>query len=84
MALIKKFFCPVNGWNCPYYMFKDGSCSISNPIKECEDVSFFWEDDDDPYIWEDEQGKLYDRQELLEKGFHFVNDEPVLPPYERR
>jgi len=47
MMLTKKFICPMNNTDCPY-----------------------WE-------WEDENGKQYDVQELLEKGYHFVNGEPV-------
>lgn len=27
--------------------------------------------------WEDENGNLYDKQELLEMGYHFINGEPV-------
>lgn len=28
-------------------------------------------------VWEDENGKIWDTQELLERGFHFVNGEPM-------
>ena len=41
-------FCPVNGWDCPYY--DNGVCYIADPVEECDDfASFFptWED------WED-------------------------------
>lgn len=31
-------------------------------------------------MWKDEDGRLYDTQELLEMGYHFVNDEPMMPP----
>lgn len=24
-----KIYCPVNGWDCPYY--KDGECGIESP-----------------------------------------------------
>ena len=73
MTLTKKFFCPVNGWDCPYWK-KDGSCSMVNegldPVKECDDAGYFWGDDDyewcDYFVWEDENGIRYDEQELLD------------------
>ena len=83
--LIKKFFCPVNGWDCPYWK-EDGSCSMvddgDNPVMECDDAGYFWPEDeeDNPFVWEDENGNRYDVQELLEQGYHFVNGEPVFDP----
>lgn len=80
--LTKKFFCPVNGWDCPYWK-EDGSCSIvdegDEPAEECDDAAFFYVDDEDDYqfVWEDEDGNRYDTQELLEKGYHFIDGEPV-------
>ena len=78
--LTKKFFCPVNGWDCPYWK-KDGSCSMvddgDDPVMECDDAAYFWDEDGDYFVWEDENSKLYDEQELLEQGYHFVNGEPV-------
>ena len=82
MALTKKFFCPVNAWDCPYWK-KDGSCSMvddgDNPVMECDDAGYFWPEDeeDNPFIWEDEEGNRYDEQELLECGYHFINGEPI-------
>ena len=82
--LIKKFFCPVNGWDCPYFK-KDGSCSMvddgDNPVEECDDAGCFFDEEEDglPYVWEDENGNRYDVAELLEMGYHIVNDEPMLP-----
>lgn len=83
MSLTKKFFCPVNGWDCPYCK-KDLSCALvdegCDPVMECDDAAIFWEPDDDYFVWENENnGKRYDRQELLEMGYHFVNDEPIHP-----
>ena len=79
--LTKKFFCPVNGWDCPYWK-EDNSCHMVDkgwdPVQECTDASYFYEDDDDYYVWEDENGR-YDTQELLEQGYHFVNGEPMKP-----
>lgn len=94
MALTKKFFCPVNGWDCPYFK-KDGSCSMvddgDNPVMECDDAGYFfgddgavWEDEEgnpcyeNPFVWEDENGNRYDEDELLEQGYHFINGEPVI------
>ena len=44
--------CPANAWNCPYW--KDGICSMYsaeegwlNPIDECDDFGYFWDEDDD-------------------------------------
>ncbi len=81
MKLTKKFFCPVNGWDCPYW--DQGACRLvdegCDPVLECDDAAIFWEPDEDYFIWEDENGKRYDRQELLEMGYHFVNDIPYHP-----
>ena len=94
MELTKKFFCPVNGWDCPYWK-EDGSCSMvddgDNPVMECDDAYSFWGDDADwipkdkilcgesPFVWEDENGNRYDVQALLDMGYHFVNGEPIHP-----
>ena len=80
--MVKKFFCPVNGWDCPYWK-KDGSCAMvdegDNPVIECDDAGYFYEgEEDDIYVWEDENGNRFDKNELLVMGFHFINDEPFL------
>ena len=81
--LTKKFFCPVNGWDCPYWK-KDGSCKCvddgENPVEVCDDAAYFWGEDEDVFVWEDEDGNRYDVSELLEQGYHFVNGEPVFNP----
>lgn len=83
MKLTKKFFCPVNGWDCPYWK-KDGSCSMvddgDDPVMECDDAATFWEPDEDYFVWVDENNFTYDEEGLLELGYHFVNGEPVKPP----
>jgi hypothetical protein len=38
-----KFYCPVNGWDCPYWR-KDGTCSMADdgdgdPREECDDAA---------------------------------------------
>ena len=79
--LFKKFYCPVNGWDCPYYK-KDGSCLMAergyDPVKECDDAGTFWEENEDYFVWmDDSTGEIFERAELLEKGYHFINDEPI-------
>ncbi len=33
-------YCPVNGWDCPYY--KKGECIIDDPNTYCDDFKKFW------------------------------------------
>ena len=33
---VEKVFCPVNGWDCPYWN-EDRTCSLDNPEEECDD-----------------------------------------------
>lgn len=79
MKLTKKFFCPVNGWDCPYWK-EDGSCHMVDkgwdPVQECTDAMMMWDDDDDYYVWEDENGNRYDTQELWN---YFESGEPMKP-----
>jgi len=53
---MKKFYCPVNGWDCPYWK-KDGTCGMVDegydPVKECDDAAFFWDEDDDYFVDEE-------------------------------
>ena len=35
-----KIYCPVNGWDCPYY--KDGECGLENPLEDCDDFGMIW------------------------------------------
>ena len=37
----EKIFCPVNGWDCPYY--KDGECICEKPEENCDDYMMFWD-----------------------------------------
>ena len=53
-----KIYCPVNGWDCPYY--KNGECGIENPLSDCDDFACFWDEDDD-FICEDEKNGEKDR-----------------------
>lgn len=80
MSWTKKFFCPVNGWDCPYFN-KDGSCAMvedgDDPVFECDDAASYYNGDDDYFVWEDEYGNRFDEQELLEMNYHIVNDVPM-------
>lgn len=43
----EKIYCPVNGWDCPYWQ-KDGACSLETAADDCEDYMLFesfFEDD---------------------------------------
>ena len=37
----EKVYCPVNGWDCPYWQ-KDGQCTIENPAEDCDDFASFF------------------------------------------
>ena len=78
--MTKIFYCPVNGWDCPYFK-KDNTCALvdegDDPVMECDDAAAIYDEEDDYFMYRDEDGKEYDRQELLIEGYHFVNDEPV-------
>ncbi len=39
----KKIYCPVNGWDCPYY--KNNECGMENPYKDCDDFYGSYGDD---------------------------------------
>lgn len=83
---MKKIFnCPVNAYDCPYW--KDGGhCAMVdegfNPVEECDEAGYVFDKDDNPFEWEDEDGFRYDVYELLAQGYHFVDGEPVFPPFE--
>ena len=42
---MNKIYCPLNGWDCPYY--KDGECGIEDPMNDCDDFWAFWDENDD-------------------------------------
>lgn len=53
---MKVIYCPVNGWNCPYYD-ANGCCMMypdTDPIKECDDFAIFWDEGED-YICNTEE-----------------------------
>ena len=83
--MTKIFYCPVNGWDCPYCR-EDGTCFLvemhEDPVIECDDAASICDkDEDDYFMYRDEDGKEYDALTLLEMGYHIVNDEPTLPPF---
>lgn len=42
-----KVYCPINGWDCPYWC-KDGSCGLhEDAIYECEDYNFWFGDEEE-------------------------------------
>lgn len=46
----KVFYCPVNGWDCPYWQ-ENGQCTIDgDPLEECDDFATFWDPDDEYWI----------------------------------
>lgn len=54
---MNKIYCPCNGWDCPY--FKDGECRIEDPMNECDDFSYFWDEGDD-FICDDEERTAFE------------------------
>ena len=34
-------FCPVNGWDCPY--FDNGICFMRDPIEDCDDFAYMFD-----------------------------------------
>lgn len=48
----RKIYCPVNGWDCPYWQ-EDGSCTLEDPLHECDDFRFLWDEGDE--YWSDEE-----------------------------
>lgn len=53
-----KIYCPVNGWDCPYY--KDNECGLENPHADCDDFVSMWDKDDD-YLCEDEERTFFEK-----------------------
>ena len=43
-------YCPVNGWDCPYY--EKGICYIRDPMEDCDDWVVQWSSWKE---WEDAQ-----------------------------
>jgi len=63
----KVIYCPVNGWDCPYFD-ANGCCMMypdTDPIKECDDFAMFWEEGEN-YICDT------DKIERCEHCDHFI------------
>lgn len=64
MAEWKHFHCPVNGWDCPYYVDEDHGeyclCSMADPYHECDDFYSMYGDDCDPIDYTDFSDELED------------------------
>lgn len=69
---MKKFYCPVNGWDCPYWK-RDGTCSMvdegDDPVKECDDAAVFWDEGDDYFVYD-----YADYYEDVAEGIYLVED----------
>lgn len=64
--------CPVNGWDCPYFD-ANGICMMypeSDPIQECDDFAFFWEEGED-YICYDDHEAEDEEEHCFEPGRYF-------------
>ena len=55
---IAKMYCPVNGWDCPYY--KNNECGLEDPYADCDDFASMWDKDDD-YLCEDEERTFFEK-----------------------
>lgn len=86
----KVIYCPVNGWDCPYFD-ANGCCMMypdTDPIKECDDFAMFWEEGEDYIYNTDEDEGDSERtlesfqkwERLCEKDVEeWLNDEPDEP-----
>lgn len=74
---MKVIYCPVNGWDCPYYD-ANGCCMMypdTDPIDECDDFATFWDKEDD-YVAElekNEEEELKRYQYELRHAPNYVN-----------
>lgn len=70
--MMKVVYCPANAWDCPYFT-KEGYCSIypeEDPIKECDDFAYFWEEGEDYVVdTEEDENINYEEEIDLECGF---------------
>ena len=46
MSRRRKYLCPLDEWDCPYYK-DNGYCTIGNPTEECETYWFFNSDEEE-------------------------------------
>lgn len=72
---MKVIYCPVNGWDCPYYD-ANGCCMMypdTDPINECDDFAVFWDKDDDYVVERNEEEELKRYQYELRHAPNYVN-----------
>lgn len=66
----KVIYCPVNGWDCPYFD-ANGCCMMypdTDPIKECDDFAIFWEEGEDYIIDLDKIKRCENCEYLVEEA----------------
>lgn len=75
---MKKFYCPVNGWDCPSWRDEDGSCKLvdkgKDPTLECSDAFIFWEEDAGNgcyFVEEERQGEIQQVMENLKNSPYY-------------
>jgi hypothetical protein len=60
--MAKVIYCPVNGWDCPYFD-ANGCCMLYpefDPIDECDDFAVFWDKGDDYICDTEKDGDFFD------------------------
>jgi hypothetical protein len=60
--MAKVIYCPVNGWDCPYFD-ANGCCMLYpefDPIDECDDFSVFLDKGDDYICDTEKDGDFFD------------------------
>lgn len=48
-----RIYCPVNGWDCPYYR-DECVCVLNDPMADCDDFALVWSEEDDYWSGEPE------------------------------
>lgn len=49
-----RVYCPVNGWDCPYWR-ENGACALDDPFKDCDDFGMFFDSLEDGLSDEDRE-----------------------------
>lgn len=74
----KIFYCPVNGYDCPYFR-EDNTCFLTemheDPVRECDDAAAIYDEEDDYFMYRDEDGKEYDALTLFKMRYNFSDEE---------
>lgn len=80
----KVIYCPVNGWDCPYFD-ANGCCMMypdTDPIKECDDFASVWSKGDDYIVDLEKVKRCRDCVYLVEDAYTGewicdVDDKPI-------